>query len=149
MYIDRRQKIGSESSDGCTEPFDQGYVEVLDENCKMTYQAVTVMDQHVEIIQKSEEDELEVPTRELDLKNIPGEEHKFVLRYKGPNRNRDRQIEVSFPNWTRPVWTNLPAQMEVPLYKCNITDVKKHPFQCLALTLQHMKDSEDKGLRPK
>ena len=127
MYVDRRQKIGSESSDGCTEPFDQGCVEVIDQNCRMTFQAVTMMDQHVEIIQKSEEDELEVPIKELDLKRIPGEEHKFVLRYRGPNRNRDRQVEVSFPDWVRPLWTNLPSIMVGPMSKCNLLDVKKHP----------------------
>ena len=45
------------------------------------------------------EDEKEVALEDLDLEQVPGSDRIFTLRYRGPNRSRDRQISVKFPDW--------------------------------------------------
>ena len=80
------------------------------------------------------------------ISNNPNDKYHFKLIYKNrPQLNRT--VDVEFDDTGKPVWNNVPASIAVPLDQCKPFDVKRHPFSCLTLTIQHLKDTCF-GLRP-
>ena len=67
----------------------------------------------------------------------------------GKNRNKDIIVTANYDDDAKKVeWDNMPPVIALPLEHCKFFDLKRHPYSCIMLAINQIKDASQ-SLRPK
>ena len=64
------------------------------------------------------------------------------------NKNKDKLVTAIYDEDAKKVeWENMPPVIAIPLDQCKFFDLKRHPYSCIMLAINQIKDASQ-SLRP-